>query len=140
MRCPDTASSHTVRREGVTDSFHVVLNKVDPAVLNRCLNLLPKDNPRTTLSNEIKPARPQVPLVSKPSAFACRAERLARATPCPHWPIVRPSRKSERIAPSTDPREEVTLVEPVEVLGFNVLDITVIHHPRSYQPCTYQFD
>jgi hypothetical protein len=42
MRSPDARSRDTDWREGVTFSFQVILNKVEPPVVNRCFNLLTK--------------------------------------------------------------------------------------------------
>ena len=50
-----------------------------------------------------------MPLVSKPSAFACRAERLARAAPRPNRSGVGVAGAPQCVAPDTDSREEVAL-------------------------------
>ena len=79
MRRADARSRDTDRREGVADSFHVSLNKVEPTVPNRCFNLLTKDDARAALLDEMEPVGPKVPLVVHPTTHACHAERLARA-------------------------------------------------------------
>jgi hypothetical protein len=78
VRRPDARSRETDRPDGVTFSFQVILNKIEPPVANRCFNLFPHDDRRAALLEEPEPTGPQVPLVSKPSSFACRAERLTR--------------------------------------------------------------
>lgn len=79
VRSTDARSRDTGRCEGVADSFHVSLNKVEPAVPNRCFNLLTKDDRRAALLDEVEPEGPEVPLVVEPTTHACHAERLARA-------------------------------------------------------------
>ena len=60
-------------------------------------------------ADEMKPVRPQVPLVSLPASCACRAVRLARARAGPDGPVVGPPSESERVGPDADPGEEVAL-------------------------------
>jgi hypothetical protein len=67
------------RPAGVRRIFQVSLYKVEPSEAVLCRNLLAKHNPRSALADEVVESGPQVPLVSKPISFACRAERLARA-------------------------------------------------------------
>ena len=50
-----------------------------------------------------------MPLVSKPAAFACRAERLARARSGPDGAVVGPSCLSQGVAPYADSGKEVAL-------------------------------
>jgi hypothetical protein len=70
------------------------LYKVEPSEAVTSCNLLTKNDWRLALDNEMEPRRPEVPLVSKPSAFTCRAERLARATARPYWFTIFPRRKA----------------------------------------------
>jgi hypothetical protein len=79
VRRTDAASRKIDRPDGVTDVVQVIENKVEPnkRVVRR--SLLAKDDIRTALRYEVKPERPEVPLVSKPLSAACRGERLARA-------------------------------------------------------------
>ncbi len=79
VRGTEARSREHDRPAGVTDVFHVSLNKVEPAKADRRFNLFAKDDARLALSNEVEPSWPEVPLVSSPAAFACDAERLARA-------------------------------------------------------------
>jgi hypothetical protein len=73
------------------------LYKVEPTKAVLARNLFAKDDWRVALVDEIVPSRPEVPLVSKPSSFACRAERLARTGSCPDWLVVRPSGASQGV-------------------------------------------
>jgi len=58
MRSPDARSRDTDWREGVTFSFQVILNKVEPPVGNRCFNLFTKDNWRSLRPYKMEPMRP----------------------------------------------------------------------------------
>ena len=79
MRRTDARTAGIDRPEGVTRSFHVRLNKVEPSEAVLACNLLAKDDCRAALSDEMVERWPKVPLVSKPMSLACRAERLAGA-------------------------------------------------------------
>jgi hypothetical protein len=57
-RIADARSRETDRPEGVAFSFQVRLNKVEPAVPNRCFNLLTKDNVRLALLDDVEPCGP----------------------------------------------------------------------------------
>ena len=58
VRCADARSRQTDRPDGVSFSFHVILNKVEPSVPKRCFNLLTKDSDRSALADEIEPDGP----------------------------------------------------------------------------------
>jgi hypothetical protein len=55
------------------------LYKVDPVIDSFARNLFSSDDWRAALLDEVMGRGPKVPLVSKPTSFACRGERLARA-------------------------------------------------------------
>jgi hypothetical protein len=78
------------RPKGVARAFHVRLNKVEPSKAVCTRNLFAKADDRTDGADEVVEGWPKVPLVSKPSAFACRAERLAGAGACPDGALVGP--------------------------------------------------
>ena len=67
VRSTDARNRDTGSREGVADSFHVSLNKVEPAMPNCSFNLFTKDDRRAALFNEPVPVWPKVPLVEHPS-------------------------------------------------------------------------
>jgi len=79
VRSADARSRKRDRPDGVTQGFQVILNKVEPRFCVLARNLLSKEVCRAALFDEVEPVRPQMPLVSKPIAATCRAERLARA-------------------------------------------------------------
>jgi hypothetical protein len=79
VRGTDAVCAQNGCPDAVALAFHVCLNKVEPLVPNRCCNLLAKNVLRSALLDEMKPGRPEMPLICKPIAATCRAERLARA-------------------------------------------------------------
>jgi hypothetical protein len=68
-----------------------------------------------------------MPLVLKPSAFTCRAERLARAAASPHGSITRPSGKVKGVGPAPDPSEKVTLGVSAQFIRGYVLDASFVN-------------
>lgn len=79
VRSTDARSAQIGRCAGVIRCFQVSLYKVEPSEPVSACNLFAKDDWRAALLDEIVEVGPQVPLVSKPAAFTCRAERLAGA-------------------------------------------------------------
>jgi hypothetical protein len=102
------------------------LYKVEPRPDIAARNLLSIDDWRAALLDEPVEGRPQVPLVSKPSSFACRAERLARTGTGPNRSVVWPASTAESQAPDPDAGEEVALCEAGEVGRAHVLDASLI--------------
>jgi len=78
MRRTDARSAEINRPAGVARCFQVSAYKVEPTKAVFACNLLTKDDWRLALADEVVERGPQVPLIIKPCAFACRAERLAR--------------------------------------------------------------
>jgi hypothetical protein len=76
-----------------------------------------------------------VPLVIKPIAFACRAERLARATASPDGAITRPSGKVEGECPATEAREEVALGIPGKIIWGDFFDAPRVHETGGDVTC-----
>jgi hypothetical protein len=79
VRRTDARSAEISRPCGVARTFQIIKNKVEPLEAIRRRNLFAKDALRSALADEMVCRRPKVPLVSKPAAAACRAERLAGA-------------------------------------------------------------
>ena len=95
MRRPDARSRDTDRSEGVSFTFQVSLNKIEPSVPNRRFNLFTKDCVRAALADEIEPDRPQVALVCRSFSFAGGTEGLAGAASGPDATVVRPAGEPE---------------------------------------------
>jgi hypothetical protein len=122
MRRTDARRRKRDRPEGVTQGFQVSVYKVDPRVCVLARNLLSKDACRLALADEVVKGWPQVPLVSKPSPLACRAERLARTGTSPNRSIVWPACAAKRVAPNANAGEEVALRVAAEVVGVDIFD------------------
>jgi hypothetical protein len=103
------------------------LYKVEPRVCVLARNLFSKDDCRLALADEPMEVRPQVPLVIKPSARACRAERLARTGTGPNRSVIWPAGAAKGVGPNADAGEKVTLVVRLEVMGVYVLDRAFIY-------------
>jgi hypothetical protein len=78
-------------------------------VVNRCFNLLTKDDSRAALADEIEPDRPEVPIVSGAFLSAGGAEGLAWTGSSPDGSVVSIAGASQRIGPDADAGEEVAL-------------------------------
>ena len=127
VRGTDACSAEICRPDGVARCFQVSLYKVEPVEAVRACNLLTKDDARTALADE-------VPLVSKPSSFTCRAERLARTGCGPDRSAVRPAGPSQRVAPHTDAGEEVALGVSGEITWSNIFNTPIINISGGNQP------
>ena len=134
VRSTDARSRDTDSPEGVVDSFHVSLNKVEPTVPNRCFNLLTKDDRRAALLDEEVPVGPKVPLVVKSSTKASCAERLARTRAGPDLPIVRPAGASQGVRPDTNACEKVALAIPGKVVRADIKNAPFIYEAGSDVP------
>jgi hypothetical protein len=116
------------RPDGVIHGFQVILYKVDPFVGESATrSLLSKNDWRAALLDEPMPGRPEVPLVSKPAAFACLGERLAWAGASPDGTFVGPPGLPESEGPEPDAGEEMALGVAAEVIGTDVLDGPGVH-------------
>jgi hypothetical protein len=110
------------------------LNKVEPSVVNRCFNLLTKDNVRFALADEVEPDRPEMALVGNaPTCTGC-AEGLARATARPNRSILGPSGKAQGVAPTTKTGEKMTLNKSGKVTGSNILDAPCVYFTLGQMP------
>lgn len=119
--------------EGVTQGFQVSVYKVDPRVNSFARNLLSKDACRATLCDEVVEGRPQVPLVSKPIAFACRAERLARTGAGPDWGVVADTGFTQGKAPDTKTGEKVALGISSKLIWSYIFDAPFVNNAGGNQ-------
>jgi hypothetical protein len=130
VRRTDAARSKYDRPNGVRRRFQVNVNKVEPAVSNRCCNLLSKDDWRAALPDEAYPMWPEVTRVCKPFAFSCGAETGARATSRPNRSVIGPAGESEAVTPHSNSGEEMALGKTSKVGRFHVCDASLIHFSR----------
>jgi hypothetical protein len=139
MRRTDARRRERDTPEGVTQGFHVSVYKVDPSIDSRARNLFSKDDWRAADFDEMIEGRPEVPLVSKRSSFACRAERLARTGTGPNRSVVRPSSASKRVAPDADSCEEMALGVSAQVVWSNIFYAPGVYVARRNVALADQF-
>jgi hypothetical protein len=116
--------------EGVTHGFQVSVYKVDPRVDVLARNLFSNDDCRLALADEVPESGPQMPLVSKPSSVACRAERLARAGTRPNRSIIWPAGGTKRVGPDTDAGKEMALGKSKQVVGSHIENAPSVDNAR----------
>jgi hypothetical protein len=133
-RRADARSRERLTPKGVVQGFHVSVYKVDPRIDVLARNLLSNDDWRSALADEMEPVQPEVPLVSKPKSFACRAERLARTGTGPNRSVIRPAGESKRVRPDTDSGEEMALCESAKVVWSNILNTPFINFAGGDMP------
>lgn len=112
---------------GVTLCLQVREYKVDPSESVFACNLFAKNDDRFALFDEVVECWPQVPLVIKPSAFACRAERLARAGTSPNRSVVTPPGLSQCVAPHSAAGKKVALGKSAQVAGVHIFNAPFIN-------------
>jgi hypothetical protein len=127
VRGTDARRRESDRPDGIGQAFQVIAYKVEPRFCVLARNLLSIEDCRSALADEVEEVRPKVPLVSKPSSFACRAERLARTGTGPNRSVVWPASTAESQAPDPDAGEEMALGELAEVVGAHVLDASGVN-------------
>jgi hypothetical protein len=132
----DGTSWQYCRPDGVTLAFHVSKHSVEPKF--RARNLLSKDNCRAALADEIEPDRPEVSGIAEPAALARDAERLTWAASGPDGLVVGPAGEPERVSPSAEAGEEVTLREPLEILWFDIYDASFVNDAERDVPVEHQ--
>jgi hypothetical protein len=130
----DAVCAQYRRPAGVTFSFQVCENSIDPSEANRSRNLFAKDCVRATLADEPKPLRPQMPCVSTAALSAGITEGLAGTGAGPNRSSCRPSGEGEGVVPSGNTGEEMAAAIPGNVICIEVADIAVIHVPFCNVP------
>jgi hypothetical protein len=133
VRKTDARSAEIRRPDGVTRCFQVSRYKIEPR--QSAGNLFAKDDVRAALCDEPVEGGPEVPLISKPRAFACRAERLAGAGARPDGTVIGPSSTPQREAPSADAGEEVALGIRAEVIRCDIFDAAFVYVAWRDGPC-----
>lgn len=129
VRRTDARSAQIRRPDGVTASFQVSENSVEPPQAILARNLLSKDDWRATLADECEPCWPKMSRVENPLPLARVAERLTGARPGPDVDVIWDVSKSEGVGPSTDASEEVPLSSPSDICGDEVGDGSAVDPP-----------
>jgi hypothetical protein len=122
VRSTDARSAQIRCPEGVTRSFQVSANKVEPPEAVRARNLLSKHDWRSALGDELEPVGPEVAVVAEALGASGAGEGLAGTGACPNRESVRPSGGSEGMRPDADAGEEVGLRVDSDVIGCQVSD------------------
>jgi hypothetical protein len=111
VRAAEARSRKIDRPDGVTDSFHVTVYKIEPCA--RARNLFTKHCCRAALVDETEPVRPQMAGVAKTAAGSGEAEGLARTRAGPDRAIVFPAGAAQGVRPNADTGEEVALSKAI---------------------------
>jgi hypothetical protein len=130
----DAVCAEYGRPEGVAFAFHVSRHKIEPAVPNRCFNLLSKHDCRTPLGDKSKEVGPEVAGVVDALLLARRREALAGTGASPDGSIVGPPGLTQGETPSADPGEEVALHEAVKIDPSDVSDAAFVDDTIGNQP------
>ena len=120
VRRADARSRENDRPAGVTCSFQVSENKVEPRPSSRSLNLLAKDRARAMLADESEPLGPQVTFVSETAALSGARERLTGTGAGPDFAITGPAGEGEGEWPAANAGEEMTGFSDGNVEGSNI--------------------
>jgi hypothetical protein len=138
MRRADAVCAKNGRPAGVTESFQVCENSIDPTELNRCRNLLTNDDWRTALFDETVEDGPEVPLVFRASFLSGRGEGLAGEACRPDRFVVGPAGEAEGERPSRQTCEKMMLREPLEVFRSDFREAPRVDFAIRYLSCRDQ--
>jgi hypothetical protein len=134
VRRADARNRERDCRKGVSQGFHVRLNKVAPGIGSLCRNLLSKDNWRAALRNEAVKLGPKVAVVVKAAPSARGAEWLTGARACPNRSVVGPSGEAQGVGPRSNACEKVGLREASNVIRLNLSNAAGIYFARRNVP------
>jgi hypothetical protein len=134
----EAASWGINRPDGVTLSFQVRRNKVEPSesVIGR--NLFAKDCDRLRLADEREPDGPEMTFIGCAGSFSGNRERLARARSRPRALLVRPSGGAECVTPDSDSGEEMALGKASKLGDSYFADVSAINLPRRNRARVHQ--
>jgi hypothetical protein len=135
----DARSAQIRRRDGVVLTFHVSRNTVEPSKSVRARNLFSKDNDRAALCDELEPRWPKIAGIVGTSCCPDGAEGLTGTAARPDRPRRGPAGEPERIRPSANAGEEMTLLESVEVISGNINDGSRVNFAIGQLSCANQF-
>jgi len=119
VRGTDPRSAQIGRPDGVTFSFQVSRNNVEPRESSRARNLLSKDDWRAALADEPEPGGPEVALVAGSVPSPGDAEGLAWTRAGPNGSIIWPACKAQGMGPSAKAGEQVDLGVSFKVIRLN---------------------
>jgi hypothetical protein len=111
---------------------------VEPRPSSRSANLFANDCCRAALADEPPECRPEVTSVCNASAAPRSGEGLAGTGAGPDVVAIGNPSKSQGVAPSADPGEEVALDESAQVGWFDIEDASFIDFPIRDQSAPNQ--
>ena len=127
------------RPDGVTNSFQVSTNSVEPSVAVRRANLLANDRDRATLADEPEKLGPEVPVVFLTLPLAGGTEGLAGTATRPDRPFFGPACELEGVLPTPNSGEAVNSSKPGNVGWSDLADIPFINCPLGQMPGADEF-
>src|ERR1700751_2330287 len=135
MRSTDARSTEIDRSPGVTLSFQVSENNVEPAEASLTRNLLSNDDWRAALADKPEPLGPEMPLVGNADTTAGLRKRLARTGAGPQGCGVGPPCRTGSRAPDRDSSEEVGLRGMSNVLRAQLSDRAGVNTAVRHMIC-----
>ena len=125
-RRADTRSRQIGGPDGISQTLQVSANSGEPftSILRR--NLLSKDRCRSALGDECVKSGPEVSLVGMTTSLSCARKRLTRTACGPDFSLGGPASEIERVRPSADSGEEMTLPKRSKLGGIEVEDASSI--------------
>jgi hypothetical protein len=139
VRCADARSAQIRRPDGVTASFQVSENKVEPLEAKPARNLLSKEDWRATLADECEPCWPKMSRVECSEPLARVREPLAWAGAGPDVGIIGDSGESEGMRPPADPGEKMALSNPGNVAWGKLGDGPLVDASRGDVAMSLEF-
>jgi hypothetical protein len=127
VRCADARSAQIGGPDDIVQVFQVSRYSNEPFSPKAACNLLSKDRWNVPLHDESKEFGPEMSLVFFALLLARAAERLARAGSGPDGPVIGPARHAKGQWPAADPRKEMTLHVPPEIVRLYVRDAALVH-------------
>ena len=129
VRRAEATCRQIVRPAGVTNSFQVVTNSIEPSDSSFLRDLLPNHDGRSTALDEAEHLWPEVPFVRFTLALSGCGEWLAWATSTPDWDVAWPSSDAQCLGPASDSSKEVDSPKPDKILCTHITDTPFIHLP-----------
>jgi len=139
VRSAEARSAGIRLPNGVTRSFQVSLNNVEPSEAVFACNLLAKADVRATLADETEELGPEMSSVIGTASFTGGGEGLTGAGAGPNRSIITPSCASEGVAPDPDSGEEMALGVTPKIRRLNIDNGSFIHIPWGDMPLLDEF-
>lgn len=123
----DARSAQIGSPAGISQIFQVSAYSGEPFTSILARNLFSKDRCRPALGDERVKSGPQVSFVGMAFALSRARKRLTRTGAGPSGPVVGPSCQPQRVGPSADPGEEMTLSVSGKVTCLDIDDASFVN-------------